>query len=212
MTKTQLLKKLLEVEKIDPRIVSAMGKVPREAFVPDEWKENAYIDAPIPIGFGQTTSQPTIIAEMIQMLDPQPTDIVLEVGTGSGYQTAILCELAKFVYSIERIGELARKAEETLKKLGYTNYKIIVGDGSKGLPEYAPFDKIIVSAAAPEVPKSLISQLSPKGAIVIPIGNKFSQTLMKLEKTPDGNIKIKIGEFCRFVPLIGEEGWEGPEE
>ncbi len=187
------------------KIINAFKKVPREFFVPDVLKNLVDNDAPIPIGYGQTTSQPYIIALMISYLELEGNEKVLEIGTGSGYQTAILSHLAKEVYSIEIISELAEVAKERIKKLSLENVHIFTGDGSKGLPEYAPFDAIIVSAYTPSVPSPLLEQLSPDwGRMIIPIGSKSLQYLYLFRKN-DGEItKIKL-DPCVFVPLRGED-------
>ncbi len=187
------------------KIINAFKKVPREFFVPDVLKNLVDNDAPIPIGYGQTTSQPYIIALMISYLELEGNEKVLEIGTGSGYQTAILSHLAKEVYSIEIIPELAEVAKERIKKLSLENVHIFTGDGSKGLPEYAPFDAIIVSAYTPSVPSPLLEQLSPDGGrMIIPIGSKSLQYLYLFRKN-DGEItKIKL-DPCVFVPLRGED-------
>ncbi len=187
------------------KIINAFKKVPREFFVPDVLKNLVDNDAPIPIGYGQTTSQPYIIALMISYLELEGNEKVLEIGTGSGYQTAILSHLAKEVYSIEIIPELAEVAKERIKKLSLENVHIFTGDGSKGLPEYAPFDAIIVSAYTPSVPSPLLEQLSPDwGRMIIPIGSKSLQYLYLFRKNGDEITKIKL-DPCIFVPLRGED-------
>ncbi len=188
-----------------PRVMEAFLKVDRKLFVPDEYKEFAYIDEPLPIGYGQTISAPSVIALALEALDIKSTDKVLEIGTGSGYSTALLAELANKVVSIERIPELAKQAEERLKKLGYKNVKIIVGDGSKGFPEEAPYDKIVVWAAAKEIPKALVEQLREGGKLVIPVDNPFEggQDFLLCEKK-GGKLYCKVIEKVRFVPLIEE--------
>ncbi len=184
----------------DKRVLSAMLKVPRHLFVPEEMKDMAYRDEPLPIGYGQTISQPYIVAYMTEALKLRPEDKVLEIGTGSGYQTAILAELVRDVYTIEIIPELSERAQETLKNLGYTNIEFLIGDGSKGWPEKAPFDAILVSAAPAEVPPALVEQLQINGRLVIPVGTD-SQELVLIKKTKKGLEKTRlIG--VRFVPLI----------
>ena len=165
----------------NPRVINAFLKVDRKLFVPDEYKEFAYIDKPLPIGFGQTISAPSVITLALEALDIKPTDKVLEIGTGSGYSTALLAELANKVISIERIQELAEKAKERLNKLGYRNVEIIVGDGSKGYPKESPYDKIVVWAAAKEIPKSLIEQLKVGGKLIIPLEGEFGQDFVLCE-------------------------------
>ena len=190
----------------DERVLSAMSSIPREIFVLEGEKDNAYLDCPLPIGMGQTISQPFMVALMTQCLSLIGSESVLEVGTGSGYQAAILSKLAKMVYTVERFNNLADRAQKILKELEIKNVKVIVGDGSKGLKEYSPYDGIIVTAGAPEIPKSLIEQLNEKGRIVIPVGNSFSQDLLLGIKEKS---KLKITNYggCVFVPLVGEYGW-----
>ncbi len=184
----------------DKRVLAAMLKVPRHLFVPEEMRDMAYRDEPLPIGYGQTISQPYIVAYMTEALKLRPEDKVLEIGTGSGYQTAILAELVRDVYTIEIIPELSERAQVTLKNLGYTNIEFLIGDGSKGWPEKAPFDAILVSAAPAEVPPALVEQLQINGRLVIPVGTD-SQELVLIKKTKKGLEKTRlIG--VRFVPLI----------
>lgn len=190
----------------DERVVAAMWHVPRHEFVPEEYRSSAYADHPIPIDEGQTISQPFIVALSLQALALKGTEKVLEVGTGSGYQTALLAVLAREVYSIERHAGLAREAECTLAKLGFTNIKVVVGDGSNGLQEWAPYDAILVSAAAPRIPQSLFSQLADQGRMVIPVGPPHAQQLQLVRKYGEKPI-IEAIEGCRFVPLIGAEGY-----
>lgn len=191
----------------DTRVLEAMGKVPRHRFVPENLQDYAYDDSPLSIGKGQTISQPYMVALMTESLSPQPHDRVLEVGTGSGYQTAILAELVRHVYSIERIPELAERAERLLVRLGYTNVSVKVGDGSQGLSEEAPFDGIVVTAGAPEIPDPLVEQLGVGGRLVIPIGGAYHQTLYTVKREEKGIRKL-AGTGCVFVPLIGTHGWE----
>jgi protein-L-isoaspartate(D-aspartate) O-methyltransferase len=190
----------------DERVLAAMQHVPRHEFVPESYLDQAYEDHPIPIGEGQTISQPYIVAVTLEALVLQPTDIVLEVGTGSGYQTAILAELTQQVDSIERHASLAQGAQSILAQLGYGNVTIVVGDGSYGLVQFAPFDAIVVAAAAPHVPPSLLDQLNEDGRMVIPIGPAHSQELQLVRKR-EGKTTVKVLEGCRFVPLIGSEGY-----
>jgi protein-L-isoaspartate(D-aspartate) O-methyltransferase len=189
----------------DARVLEAMGKVPRHLFVASEYQSSAYEDHPLPIGAGQTVSQPYIVAFMLQVLSLKGSETVLEIGTGSGYQTALLAELAQEVYSVERIETLAQGAEAILRCLGHSNVSLIVGDGSRGLVEYAPFDAIVVSAAAPSIPRPLLEQLRPRGRMVIPVGPAEAQEL-KLVINHEGHAVITNLEGCRFVPLIGEHG------
>jgi protein-L-isoaspartate(D-aspartate) O-methyltransferase len=185
----------------DPRVLAAMRDVPRHEFVPEALRDQAYEDHPLPIGAGQTISQPYIVAAMLQHLALQPTDRVLEIGTGSGYATALLSRLSAQVYSIERHAELALAAETTLKRLGYSNVRIRVGDGRMCLPENAPFDAILVSAAAPEMPPALFAQLRESGRMIVPVGPPSSQELQLIRKI-DGQPEVQILEGCRFVPLV----------
>ncbi len=206
--KRRLIEELIASGITDPRVLAALAKVPRERFVPPELIRFAYDNRPLPIGKGQTISQPYIVALSTQALAPSPEDKVLEIGTGSGYQTAILAELAGQVFTVERIPELARAAKERLSALGYRNVRFRVGDGTKGWPEEAPFDAILVTAAAPDVPRSLLSQLREGGRMVIPLGGRFAQDLWLIEKRAGGLVKKHLVP-CSFVPLVGEEGWRG---
>ena len=190
----------------DERVLSAMSSIPREKFVLEGEKDNSYLDCPLPIGMGQTISQPFMVALMTQCLSLKGPETVLEVGTGSGYQAAILSKLAKMVYTIERFSKLADRVKKILKELGIKNVKVIVGDGSKGLEEYSPYDGIIVTAGSPEIPESLIKQLNEKGRMVIPVGNSFSQDLL-LGIKKKGKLKISNYGGCVFVPLVGKYGW-----
>jgi protein-L-isoaspartate(D-aspartate) O-methyltransferase len=190
----------------DERVLDAMLRIPRHEFVSEEYKSQAYEDHPIPIGEGQTISQPFIIAASLQALNLQGTETVLEVGTGSGYQTALLATLSRMVFSIERHVTLAASAESALNELGTKNVKVVVGDGSLGLPECSPYNAILVSAAAPAIPRSLIDQLADDGRMVIPVGPQHSQELQLVRKQ-GGNPMIEVIEGCRFVPLIGVGGY-----
>ena len=191
----------------DERVLDAVYRVKRERFVPESLKDRAYDNHPLPIGESQTISQPYIVALMTQALDLRPEDKVLEIGTGSGYQTAILAELSGVVYSVERLGPLAMRARTNLYSQGYTNIILISGDGTKGLPECAPFNKIIVTAAAPRVPDTLLEQLKNGGKMVVPVGGKQVQDLQLVEKALNGRLTKRSLGGCRFVPLIGNEGW-----
>ena len=202
MVQEQIIKRGIE----DVAVIKAMEKVPRHKFIAQNFLSQAYEDYPLPIGDGQTISQPYMVALMTQCLELKEGEKVLEVGTGSGYQAAILAEIAKEVYSIERFADLARQAEEILSGLNYANVKIKIGDGTAGWDEAAPFNGIIVTAGAPEVPSSLIRQLADGGKLVIPVGGKFMQTLSVLKKE-GGEIKQKDICGCVFVPLVGGEGW-----
>jgi len=185
----------------DVRVLDAMSRVPRHEFVPATLRQESYEDHPLPIGEGQTISQPYIVAAMLAHLALQDTDRVLEVGTGSGYVTALLALLCAEVYSVERHAQLAALAENTLHRLGYRNVKIRVGDGSLGWPEYAPFDAIIVSAATPEMPPALFAQLREGGRMVVPVGPPSSQELQLIRRVR-GQPDIEVLEGCRFVPLV----------
>jgi len=190
----------------DERVLDAMARVPRHEFVRPGNRDEAYQDHPLPIGEGQTISQPFVVAAMLEALALRSKDVVLEVGTGSGYETAVLAELACTVYSIERIASLADRARTVLAQLGYTNVSVVHGDGSQGLPDAAPFDAIAVSAAAPQVPESLISQLRDGGRLVIPVGSSYAQELQLVRRIGDSSTTLHL-EGVRFVPLIGREGF-----
>jgi len=189
----------------DERVLQAMMRVPRHEFVPAEFLSQAYEDHPVPIGQEQTISQPYIVAVMLEQLAVTPGEVVLEVGTGSGYVTALLAELAREVYSIERHAPLAQAAEQRLQNLNYLNAKVVTGDGNYGLPEGAPFDAILVSAAAAEIPPVLFAQLREGGRMMIPVGTAHSQRLQRVEKR-DGRMLVTDMEGCRFVPLVGGTG------
>lgn len=191
----------------DTRVLRAMEKVPRHFFVDEALLPQAYNDHPLPIGENQTISQPYIVALMIEALELKGNEKVLEVGTGSGYQTALLAELAGMVFSIERIASLAEKAMKRLEFLGYTNIKIKLNDGSIGWEEEKPFDRIIVSAATPSIPEPYLEQLNDNGIIVIPVGLEDTQTLLKVRKIA-GTIKIEDLGGCRFVKLVGKYAWK----
>jgi len=191
----------------DQRVLAAMAKVPRDAFVAAEDAANAYGDSPLPIGAGQTISQPYIVAAMLEQLELHPQDRVLEVGTGTGYEAAILGELAAEVWTIERQPELAEKARAILQRFGYANVHVVQGDGSRGLPEQAPFGKILVAAAAPRIPEMLIEQLADGGKMVVPVGTRHEQQLQLIRKIGD-QVTVTPRDLCRFVPLVGEQGWE----
>jgi protein-L-isoaspartate(D-aspartate) O-methyltransferase len=188
----------------DERVLAAMGKVPREEFIPVDVRADAYEDGPLPIGYEQTISQPYIVAFMTEQLRPKPSDRVLEIGSGSGYQAAILAELVADVYTIEIVEPLAKSAEATLQRLGYKNVHIKVGDGYKGWPEEAPFDAIIVTCAPEKVPQQLVDQLKDGGCMVIPVGERFAQQLYLLEKK-NGQLKESATLPVRFVPMKGSK-------
>ncbi|MFQ3567771.1 MAG: protein-L-isoaspartate(D-aspartate) O-methyltransferase [Aggregatilineales bacterium] len=196
----------------DERVLEAMKRVPRHLFVPEAERAAAYEDCALPIGNGQTISQPYIVALMTQQLRLRPTDRVLEIGTGSGYQTAILCAIAREVFSIERDRELAQSAARNLAQIGCRNVELYVGDGSQGLPDMAPFDAILVTAGAPEVPAPLLAQLSPEGGrLVIPVGRQRGQRLELHVRNGDRWSKRELAAV-RFVPLIGRHGFSAPDQ
>ena len=190
----------------DERVLSAMSRVPREMFVPSGYWHAAYEDRPLPIGQGQTISQPLIVALMTEALELEGEENVLEVGTGSGYQAAILAELARWVVTVERHSELAQKATEILKKLGYSNVEVHLAEARLGWPPKAPYDAIVVSAGAPTVPKDLLDQLAIGGRLIIPVGPRYEQNLLKVAKNEHGTSIEDLGP-CRWVPLIGDAAW-----
>jgi len=190
----------------DGAVLEAMRMVPRHLFVPEEFRHAAYDDRPLSIGEGQTISQPFMVASMTAALVLSGRNIVLEIGTGSGYQTAVLAQIAKRVYSVERIASLQVGAKKTLDEMGYENIEFMVGDGTLGLPGYAPYDCILVTAGAPEVPESLKIQLAQRGRLVIPVGSRNYQELLRVTRQGDNFHEEKL-EGCTFVPLIGREGW-----
>jgi len=203
MVTEQLVKRGIK----DPRVLAAMRKVPRHLFVDEALAARAYGDYPLPIGEKQTISQQYMVALMTEALAPGPKDRILEIGTGSGYQTAILAELCSKVLSMERIRVIAEKAEKTLKDLGYSNFLIRVGDGSKGWKEEAPFEGILVTAGAPSIPKVLEQQLTDGGSLIIPVGDEFSQSLIKIVRDGDEFRHLDL-TGCVFVKLIGNHGWK----
>jgi protein-L-isoaspartate(D-aspartate) O-methyltransferase len=190
----------------DERVLAAMERVPRELFVLEPLRDRAYDDAALPIGAEQTISQPYMVARICEVLAVGESDRVLDVGTGSGYQAAVLAELAAEVHTIERIPDLAERAREALDAAGYARVHVHVGDGSRGLPDYAPFGAIAVAAAAPEVPVSLYEQLEPGGRLAVPVGGRRGQELQLVVRSPEGPAVLHSVP-CRFVPLIGEEGF-----
>ncbi|MEA1940084.1 MAG: protein-L-isoaspartate(D-aspartate) O-methyltransferase [Candidatus Caldatribacteriota bacterium] len=194
----------------DKRVLETMRCIPREKFTLLENEKDAYLDCPLPIGMGQTISQPYMVALMTETLSLKSSDYVLEIGTGSGYQAAILSKLVKMVYTIERFKVLAERAIKNFSELGIKNIEVIIGDGSWGLEEHSLYDAIIVTAGAPKIPDSLISQLKENGKIVIPIGNSFSQELI-LGRKIKGKLKTKYYGGCVFVPLVGKFGWNNCE-
>ena len=191
----------------DPRVLEAIAKIPRNAFVSPDYQAVAYEDRPLPIGEGQTISQPYMVAVMTQSLGLQGEERVLEIGTGSGYQTALLAELAKAIFTIERIRALIQRAKENLDELGYKNIFFFCGDGTKGWPEKAPFDGIIVTAGAPEIPQTLTSQLADGGRLVIPVGPRYTQTLYVVTRKGNQFMEEEV-TGCVFVPLVGAYGWK----
>jgi protein-L-isoaspartate(D-aspartate) O-methyltransferase len=191
---------------VDRRVLDAMGRVPREAFVGQEDLKRAYLDMPLRIGFGQTISQPYMVAIICQTADVREGDRVLDIGTGSGYQAAVLSELGADVHTVERIPELAQRAGERLEAAGYGSVDVHEGDGSVGLPEHAPYDAIVVAAAAPGMPASLYEQLVPRGRLVVPVGGPEGQRLEVIVRSPEGPA-ITRSVPCRFVPLLGAEGF-----
>jgi protein-L-isoaspartate(D-aspartate) O-methyltransferase len=191
----------------DLEILRAFDQVPRHLFVPEAVQHRAYEDAPLPIGFGQTASQPSLQALYLQVLRPQPEDRVLEIGTGSGYQTALLAHLAGNVYSIERLRELSVRARRVLDLLRISNVALLVGDGTVGWARYAPYDVILVAAGAPAAPTALLDQLAPGGRMLIPIGDKNEQRLVLFRRTETGIEREELAS-CLFVPLIGRFGWQ----
>ncbi len=192
---------------VTPRVIEAFRKVPRHLFVPEEFLSHSYNDHPLPIGEGQTISQPYIVALMTDLLGLSGEEKVLEIGTGSGYQAAILAELGREIYTVERHKLLAERAERVLKELNYQNVKVLVGDGTKGWKEFSPYQRIMITASAPDVPQPLFEQLDEMGKLVIPIGGRWSQDLTLFEKRK-GKMTRKYICGCVFVPLIGEYGYE----
>lgn len=191
----------------DPATLGAMLKVPREKFVLQSMMSAAYEDSPLPIGEGQTISQPYIVALMIQAAELEPSSVCLEIGTGSGYSAAVIGQIASQVYTVERIKPLAEQAKKRLQDLNYNNIEVKIDDGTLGWHEHAPYDVIIVTAGAPVVPESLIFQLKVGGRLIIPVGDASTQNLLRIRKREDGSHSQEILEYVRFVPLIGKEGW-----
>ncbi len=190
----------------DRRVLEAMRRVPRHIFVPQAQRSRAYEDMPLPVGEGQTISQPYIVAWMTELLGLKGEEVVLEIGTGTGYQSALLGLLARKVYTVERIPALADSARDRLVALGFENIEVVVGDGSKGLPEHAPYQDIIVTAGSPRVPQALIEQLADGGRLVIPVGTASLQMLTVVEKHAGEVVTRELGN-CVFVPLVGKFGW-----
>jgi len=192
---------------VDERVLEAMERVPRELFVPEGERHRAYADAALPIGHGQTISQPYMVARICEALSLTGDERALDVGTGSGYQAAVLAELGADVHTIERIPELAEQARANLAAAGYEQVHVHVGDGTLGLPEEAPFEAIAVAAAAPGLPRRLYEQLEPRGRLVVPVGGRWGQRLEVIVRSPEGPAIVRSVP-CRFVPLVGEEGFE----
>lgn len=203
MVSTQLVPRGIK----DEQVLNAMKKVPRHLFVDESIQYKAYDDMALPIGEGQTISQPYMVAIMTELLELKGNEKVLEIGTGSGYQAAILAELSREVYTIERVDVLAQNAEERFLSLGYTNIHAKAGDGTLGWPEEAPFDRIMITAATPKIPDVLMEQLSEEGIIIAPVGERFSQQLLKCTKS-QGKYSDEYHTPCIFVPLIGKYGWQ----
>lgn len=205
MVETQLIARGI----VDRRVIEAMLRVPRHFFVEEAMSAQAYSDSSLPIGEKQTISQPFMVALMTELLQLTGSEMVLEIGTGSGYQAAILATVAKKVYTVERIRSLALRARKALDRLGLLNVNIKIDDGTDGWASEAPFDAIIVTAGAPEVPQGLVSQLKLGGRLVIPVGNQTEQTLVRVTKRVDGSVAQEDLVGCRFVKLIGKFGWSG---
>lgn len=203
----QLIERIQERGIKDLNVLQAFDRVPRHLFVPDAVRHRAYEDAPLPIGFGQTASQPSLQALYAELLDLGPADRVLEVGTGSGYQTGLLARLAGHVYSIERIRELSLRARSALDQLRIVNVALLVGDGTIGWARYAPYNAILVTAGTPEVPKPLLEQLTPGGRMLLPLGNRDEQVLTLVRRTETGFQSEQVTR-CVFVPLVGRFGWQ----
>jgi protein-L-isoaspartate(D-aspartate) O-methyltransferase len=203
MVESQLVRRGIK----DKRVLDAMRKVPRHLFIPEDMRGLAYCDGPLPIGHGQTISQPYIVALMTELLELTGQETVLELGTGSGYQAAILSCLVRQVYSIERHAALAQQAEEVLSQLGYDNVVISVGDGTLGWLEHSPYEAIIATAAAPDVPQPLTDQLADGGCLVAPVGSRWSQVLVKVKRQGETLIREHLTAVA-FVPLVGKYGWQ----
>ena len=203
MVKTQLVPRGIK----DERMLAAMKKVPRHLFVDEAMQHRAYDDSALPIGEGQTISQPYMVAVMTELLALHGTEKVLEIGTGSGYQAAVLAELVKEVYTVERITVLAKRAEGRYRELGYDNIHVKVADGTLGWPEASPFDRIIITAGTPKVPEPLLQQLADQGMLIAPVGDRFSQQIIKVRKIGEKVVE-EYHTPCVFVPLIGEYGWK----
>jgi protein-L-isoaspartate(D-aspartate) O-methyltransferase len=203
MVREQILRRGID----DPDLVAAFLETPRHLYVDEALSQRAYGDSALPIGHGQTLSQPYIAARMIQLLAPRPGDKVLEIGTGSGYQAAILARLAGAVYTIERLEPLARRARGNWARAGARHVHLRLGDGTTGWPAEAPFAAIVVSAAAPAVPRTLVAQLAPGGRLVVPVGDAVSQAIRVVRRGPAGDLRVEAHDACAFVRLIGAEGF-----
>ena len=190
----------------DERVLHAMAAVPRHEFVPPFWAHQAYADEPLPIGHGQTISQPYIVAAMVASLALTGSENVLEIGTGCGYEAAVVSMLAREVHSVEILPDLAQPAAERLKRLGYANIHVHAGDGTLGWPEFSPYETILISAAAPSIPEPLLQQLAEGGRLIAPVGEEDKQELQLITKS-EGKLIFRQGGPCRFVPLMGQHGW-----
>ena len=209
----RMVRELVEARGVrDARVLAAMREVPRHLFIREHLRTQAYGDHALPIGEAQTISQPWVVARMTELLEVDATHKVLEIGTGSGYQTAILARLARWVYSLERIPELAHQAIRRMRQLGLLNVKIQAFDGTVGWSEVAPFDRIVVTAGAPEAPRPLLEQLAPKGRLVVPEGDRRRQRLVLYERTAAGKLRRRELEEVAFVPLVGRHGWSSGDE
>jgi protein-L-isoaspartate(D-aspartate) O-methyltransferase len=201
-----LVDRLRERGITDPAILEAFFDVPRHEFVPEAVCHRAYEDSPLPIGFGQTASQPSLQALYMQLLQLRPTDKVLEIGTGSGFQTAVLAHLVDRVHSMERIRDLSLRARAALDRVRASNVALLVGDGTVGWSRYAPYDAILVAAGSPEIPAPLLDQLADGGRMLVPVGTRDAQRLLRVQRTPDGFEREEVLD-CTFVPLLGRFGW-----
>jgi protein-L-isoaspartate(D-aspartate) O-methyltransferase len=203
----QMIREQLQHRNVhDERVLQAMAAVPRHRFVPQQLSDRAYADNALPIGAGQTISQPFIVALTAAALHIQGHERVLEIGTGSGYAAAVLAQIAREVWSVERVRALAIDAKHLLHELGYTNVHVGIGDGTSGWPDHAPYDAIAVAAAAPAIPQPLLDQLAPGGRLVLPVGTRDDQQMLRIVRTPRGFTQQNLGPV-RFVPLVGEHGW-----
>jgi protein-L-isoaspartate(D-aspartate) O-methyltransferase len=212
MLRERMVRELVEARGVrDPRVLSAMRQVPRHLFVRDHLRTQAYGDHALPIGAAQTISQPYVVARMTELLEVEPSHSVLEIGTGSGYQTAILAVLARRVYSLERVPELAHQAIQRIRDLALLNVKIQAFDGTVGWSEAAPFDRILIAAGAPQAPEPLLAQLAVGGKLLVPEGGEQRQRLVLYSRSARG-LRRKEGEYVSFVPLVGRHGWRGGKE